>query len=85
MTNWKTNLGGAISITGTSLIGIGLIPQVADMSHSKVLTVIAIVGFCLSAVGKGITALFAADASVVNKMATQIASNTIAIETKVNK
>jgi hypothetical protein len=77
MTNWKTNLGGAIAVTGTSLIGIGVLTQLTQLSpdvalpHS-VLTgmwYVALDGFILSAIGKGVTALFAADASQVDKIA----------------
>lgn len=71
--NWKTNLGGAISVTGTALIGVGLVPQVGGgPSYSQFLTILAIVGFVLSAVGKGVTALFAADAKTVDNIAAAV-------------
>lgn len=70
-TNWKTNLGGAVSVLGTSLIGIGLVPQVAG-APSKFLTWLAVAGFVLSAFGKAITALFAADASSVKNVAAEV-------------
>lgn len=66
--NWRTNLGGAISVLGTSLIGIGIVPQLAG-APSKVLLWVTVVGFILSAVGKFVTALFAADAKVVGELA----------------
>lgn len=71
MTNWKTNLGGAISVTGTTLIGVGIVPQLAGVP-SKILTGCAIVGFIMSAVGKGVTALFAADASQVKQLTARV-------------
>ena len=72
MTNWRTNLGGAVSVTGTTLIGVGLLTQLSQLSPNtaNVLTphqlaamwYVALTGFVLSAIGKGLTALFAADA-----------------------
>lgn len=73
MRNWKTNLGGAISITGTTLIATGVVPALADV-HSPLLTWIALVGFILSAVGKGLTALFAADAATVAELTSRVDS-----------
>jgi len=60
-TNWRTNLGGAISVLGTSIIGIGVVPQLAN-GPSNLLLYLTVTGFVLSAVGKAVTALFAADA-----------------------
>jgi len=71
MKNWKTNLGGAISILATSLLGIGLVPGLVDLP-AQTLKYIALAGFLLSAIGKGVTALFAADASVVNNVAASV-------------
>jgi hypothetical protein len=71
MKNWQTNLGGAIGIVGTSLIGIGIVPQLSGVP-SKFLTYTAVVGFILSALGRGLTALFAADAKVVNNVAAAV-------------
>ena len=71
MTNWRTNLGGAVSVLGTSLIGIGIVPQLSGVP-SKFLTYTAVVGFILSALGRGLTALFAADAKVVNNVAAAV-------------
>jgi hypothetical protein len=75
MKNWRTNLGGAISVLGTSLIGFGILPQLNGVP-SKVLTYMAFTGFCLSALGKALTALFAADAAQVNKLTEQVQNNT---------
>ena len=69
--HWQTNLGGAIGIVGTSLIGIGIVPQLSGVP-SKFLTYTAIAGFILSALGRGLTALFAADASTVNNVASAV-------------
>ncbi len=82
MTNWRTNLGGAISITGTSLIGIGVLTQLTQLSPDaasmlspavyKLMWIVALIGFVLSAIGKGVTALFAADAKSVKDIQAQI-------------
>ena len=69
--NWQTNLGGAISVTGTALIGIGVITTQTG-APSKVIVIITVVGFVLSAVGKGLTALFAADAKTVANVAAAV-------------
>jgi branched-subunit amino acid permease len=69
--NWRTNLGGAISVLGTSLIGFGILPQLAG-GPSNVLYWVAFAGFCLSAVGKALTAFFAADAAAVGNRMDQI-------------
>lgn len=63
--NWRTNLGGALGALGSTLVGVGVVPQLAG-TPSKVLTVIATVGFIISAMGKFFTALFAADAATVS-------------------
>ena len=69
--NWKTSLDGAISITGTTLIGVGVITTQTSIP-SKVIVAITVLGFVLSALGKGITALFAADASTVQNVAAAV-------------
>ena len=84
MTNYKTTIGGAVSVLGTSLIGLGILPQLSGAS-SKLLTYTAFIGFVLSALGKSATALFAADAAKVELIAAQTNINTAAIETKVSK
>ena len=77
--NWRTNIGGAISVLGTSLIGFGILPQLAG-GPSAVLYWVAFTGFCLSALGKALTAFFAADAAQVRSIATQVETNTVNIE-----
>lgn len=64
MTNWRTNLGGALEVLGTSLVGIGVVPQLGGTS-SKFLTMCAVSGFIIGCAGKFFSALFAADAKVV--------------------
>lgn len=64
MTNWRTNLGGALGALGTTLIGVGVVPQLGG-TPSKFLTYMAVSGFIISALGKFFTALFAADAATV--------------------
>ena len=83
MINWRTNLGGAIAVTGTSLIGIGVLPQLSQLNPktANILSAfqldclwwIAVTGFVLSCIGKGVTSLFAADAAAVNQKVAQVA------------
>jgi hypothetical protein len=70
--HWQTNLGGAVSVTGTTLIGVGVLGNLSPGAHSAVLWYIALVGFICSAIGKGLTSLFAADASTVNNLAASV-------------
>ena len=74
MSHWKTNLGGAVSVLGTSLIGVGVLGNISSGAHSSVLWYVALAGFILSAVGKFFTALFAADASTVKDLTTRVAN-----------
>ena len=69
--NWKTNLGGAISLLGTSLLGVGILPQIGG-ANNPVLWWIALVGFILKAIGEFLTALFAADATAMNNIAAAV-------------
>jgi len=73
--NWRTNLGGAVSTFGTALVGVGLVPQLVG-APSKVLTYLCVAGFVCEALGKSLTALFAADARVVNCLREQVNQNT---------
>lgn len=74
---------------GTSLIGIGTLTQLTQLSPTtnvppKLLTLmwyVAAGGFILSATGKGITALFAADASTVNDVASKVQTVAQAVDT----
>ena len=69
--HWRTSLGGAVSITGTSLIGIGVITTQMSVP-TKLIVGITVAGFILSGIGKGLTALFAADAGTVNNIAAAV-------------
>ena len=71
MKNWRTTIGGAVSVLGTSLIAGGILPQL-NGAPSKLLTYTAFTGFVLSCVGKFLTALFAADAAQVKSRMDQI-------------
>ena len=91
MKNWKTNLGGALAVTGSALVGVGLLPQLGQLSsNSPALTpeqlstlwYVTLAGIIMSAFGKGITSLFAADSKVVNEIAKQ--TDAIATQTNVN-
>ncbi len=81
MTNWRTTIGGAISATGTTLFGVGTVVQFTDVSHDikNTLIYIAIAGFLMSAVGKGVTSFFAADAQTLKDVVNQTNVNTIQI------
>ena len=70
-THWQTNIGGAVGTIGTVLLGVGLVPQLMGLP-SKWLTGILVAGLICSALGKGLTALFAADATVVNNVAAAV-------------
>ena len=72
MNHWKTNLGGAISVTGTSLIAVGVLGNMTSGPHSTLLWYVALVGFIFSATGKGLTALFAADATTVSNISAAV-------------
>lgn len=74
ITNWRTNIGGAISVTGTSMIGVGILTQLTQLSPTsavlspqqlKMMWYVGLAGFVLSCIGKGATAFFAADAKGV--------------------
>jgi hypothetical protein len=76
MANWRTTLGGAIGAVGTSLAGVGILTQLGQMSGSASLSehqlssmwYVALTGFVLSAIGRGVTALFAVDREEVEKI-----------------
>jgi TRAP-type C4-dicarboxylate transport system permease small subunit len=65
-TSWKTTLGGALTATGHTLMGVGVIPQLAG-AQSKALLYIALAGFILVAAGTFVTGLFAADHSQIQR------------------
>jgi hypothetical protein len=67
MKSWKSTLGGALSATGTFLVGIGVVPQLSG-SSSTMLTYIALVGFFLQAAGTFFGHLFSADKSAVESV-----------------
>lgn len=69
--NWRTNIGGALGTLGTSLIGVGTLTQLSQLSPTtNILTPgqlaamwwVALIGFLISGVGKFFTAFYAADA-----------------------
>lgn len=79
----KTNLGGAISVTGTTLIGIGVMTQLTQFNPSTnvltphqltVMWYIAVAGFVISAIGKGVTAYASADAKDVDDLSKTVNS-----------
>lgn len=62
MKSWKSTLGGALSATGVSLVGVGVVPQLAG-APNKFLLWLAVTGFILQALGTFFGHLFAADQS----------------------
>jgi hypothetical protein len=80
VSNYKSTIGGAFSALGTTLMGIGIIPQLAG-TPNKVLLYVAIVGFVCTAIGQFLAHLFAADAKTVRDLSEQVQSNTIDITT----
>ena len=70
-TNWKTTISGAFNALGTTLMGVGIIPQLSGTS-SKFLMYVAITGFICKAVAEFLGHLFAADASQLKDIANQV-------------
>ena len=64
----KTTIGGAFSALGTTMMGVGVVPQLAG-SPSKMLTGIAIAGFVCNGIGAFLAHLFAADAKDLQTVA----------------
>ena len=62
--SWKTTIGGAFVALGTTLMGIGVVPQLSG-EPNKTLSAIALVGFVVSAIGQFFAHLFAADQTSV--------------------
>ena len=68
MKSWKTTLGGALSTLGTTLMGIGIVPQLSG-APSELLSILAIIGFVLNGVGGFFSKLWAADHDTMVEMA----------------
>ena len=64
---YRTTLGAALSSFGTTLMGIGVVPQLAN-GPSSILTWVALAGFVLNAVGTFLSHLWVADKDEVKKM-----------------
>ena len=91
MKSWRTTISAAVTVTGSALVGIGGLTQLNQLNpNSKGITdtqmvvmwYIMAAGFVLSAVGKGLGLLFAADSSTLKQVAEQ--TNAIATQTNVN-
>lgn len=61
MNCWRTSLGGAIGVTGTALVGIGISSHLLIGIDAKIVGYTCLAGFVLSAIGKGIDSLCGAD------------------------
>ncbi|MES2367003.1 MAG: hypothetical protein V4563_14100 [Pseudomonadota bacterium] len=79
-TNYKTTIAGAFSALGTTLMGVGVVPQLAG-TPSKFLTVTATVGFVCTAIGQFLGHLFSADAKTVDNLKQAVAINTESLRT----
>lgn len=68
--NWRTSLGGAVGVFGTTLIGAALLATIAgtNATYRKMVFITAFAGVILSATGKAITAWYAADAKELEKL-----------------
>jgi len=84
LSNYKSTIGGAFSALGTTLVGVGVVPQL-NGAPNVFLTRVAIAGFFCTAVGQFLGHLFAADAKVVSDLTEQVNDNTAAIQTAANK
>jgi hypothetical protein len=62
--SWKSTLGGALGALGKTLMGVGIVPQLAGVPNTT-LSWIATVGFFLDAAGGFFAHLFSADTSMV--------------------
>jgi hypothetical protein len=91
MKSWRTTISAAVTVTGTALVGVGGLTQLNQLNpNSKgmsddqmaVMWYIMAAGFVLSAIGKGLGLLFAADATVLKNVVQQ--ANDIATQTNVN-
>lgn len=71
-TNWRTNFGGALTVLGTTLMGVGTVSQL-NGSSSKLLQYMTIAGFILMALGQFFHSLFAADAKALNNLTDTVA------------
>lgn len=71
MNGYKTTIGGALSAFGKTLMGIGIVPQLAG-SPSHFLLWIATSGFLLDAFGGFMGHLFAADSRAVARLEKQM-------------
>ena len=80
MKSWQTTLGGALSALGKTLIGCGVLPQLAG-APNKILLYIALAGFLIDGFGGFFTALFAADAKQLKNLSNQVQENSSAILT----
>jgi len=78
--NYKSTIGGAFSALGTTLIGVGVVPQLSGVPN-KFLTYVAVAGFLFTAIGQFLGHLFAADAATLRALSTQVNENSSAILT----
>jgi len=65
--NWRTSLGGAIGVFGTTMIGAPVV-WMASQSCPKWVAVAAFIGVVLSAAGRAVTAFYAADAKELERL-----------------
>jgi|ERR1051325_12055771 hypothetical protein len=80
MKSWQTTLGGALTVFGKALVGVGVLPQLAG-APSKLLLFIALTGFIIEAIGGFFASLFAADAQALKQLSQRVDLNTTAVLT----
>lgn len=69
--NYRSTLGGAFSALGTTLMGVGIVPQLAGVP-SKTLLYIALGGFVCTGLGQFFGTLFAADAKTLQDLSDRV-------------
>ena len=78
--NYKSTIAGAFSALGSTLMGVGIIPQL-NGAPSALLTWIALAGFIINAIGSFLGHLFAADAKTLGELSTVVSEHDAAIRT----
>ena len=79
-TNYKTTIAGSFSALGKTLMGVGIIPQLAH-APSQMLTNMAVAGFICDAIGTFLGHLFAADAKSMANLKEAVSINTESLRT----
>lgn len=78
--NYRSTVGGAFSALGTTLMGVGIVPQLAG-APSTPLLYIALAGFICTGLGQFFGTLFAADAKTLQALAERVDLHETALKT----